>query len=92
MTFMQDNAPIHTARKMKKRLEDHDIKTTDWPLYSPDLTVIEHMWFKLKEVIYQICMGAEPGCALNTGAGPQSAFNVGAESECTLNMVLSSST
>ena len=31
------------ARKVKKRLEDHDIKTIDWPPYSPDLNVIEHM-------------------------------------------------
>ena len=51
--------PIHTARKVKKRLEDHDMKMTDWPLYPPDLTVTEHMWFKLKEVIYQMCSDIE---------------------------------
>ena len=59
MTFMQDNAPIHTTRKVKKRLENHDRKTTGWPLHPPDLTVIEHMWFKLKEVFYQMCLDIE---------------------------------
>lgn len=59
MTFMQDSAPIHTARKVKKRLENHDIQTIDWSFYSPDLTVIEHIWVKLKKMIYQMCLNIE---------------------------------
>ena len=56
---MQNNAPIHTTRKVKKRSENHDIKTTDWSFYSPDLTITEHMWFKLKKAIYQMCPDIE---------------------------------
>ncbi|KAF4222390.1 hypothetical protein CNMCM5878_005672 [Aspergillus fumigatiaffinis] len=54
MSFMQDNAPIHTARIIKKWFEDNGISTIDWPPYSPDLNPIEHAWAKLKEMIYQL--------------------------------------
>jgi uncharacterized protein YukE len=54
MSFMQDNAPIHTAWIIKKWFEDNGISTIDWPLYSPDLNPIEHAWAKLKEMIYQL--------------------------------------
>jgi hypothetical protein len=41
--FMQDNAPIHMANKVKKWFEDNGIDTSDWPPYSPDLNPIEHV-------------------------------------------------
>lgn len=37
MTFMQDNAPIHGARKVAAWFRDHNIPTMEWPPYSPDL-------------------------------------------------------
>ena len=51
--FMQDNAPIHTANKVKKWFEDNGIDTSDSPPYSPDLNPIEHAWKKLKEVVME---------------------------------------
>lgn len=54
MSFMQDNAPIHTARIIKKFFEENGISTIDWPPYSPDLNPIEHAWAKLKEMIYRL--------------------------------------
>jgi transposase len=40
--FMQDNAPIHTANKVKKWFEENGIDTSKWPPYSPDLNPIKH--------------------------------------------------
>lgn len=44
---------------MKKWLENYGIKTTDWSFYLFDLIVIKHIWFKLKEMNYQMCLNIE---------------------------------
>ncbi len=51
--FMQDNAPIHTANKVKKWFEENGIDTSKWPPYSPDLNPIKHAQKKLKEVVME---------------------------------------
>jgi DDE superfamily endonuclease len=51
ITFMQDGASIHTAKKVKKWFEEEDVVVLNWPPYSPDLNPIKHLWAQLKQWI-----------------------------------------
>ena len=56
LIFMQDNAPIHKAKHVIEWFEDNGVMLTNWPLYSPDLNPIKHLRYKLKKLIYQVCL------------------------------------
>lgn len=47
-------APIHTARKVTKWFGDNGIDVLEWPPYSPDSNPIEHLWFRLKKLVYTV--------------------------------------
>jgi transposase len=49
--FMQDGAGIHCSRAVAEFLHRHHINTIDWPPYSLDLNLIEHLWWHLKRSI-----------------------------------------
>jgi hypothetical protein len=54
LTFMQDNASIHTAHKVRNWFLEMGIPVCDWPPYSLDLNPIEHVWKRLKELVLQM--------------------------------------
>ena len=49
--FIQDNAFIYTAYKVRDWFRDTGITVLDQPPYLPDLNPIKHVWKKLKEIV-----------------------------------------
>ena len=54
MWFVHDNAPIHTAKKVKAWFEEQRVAVQDWASYLPDMNPIEHIWKALKELVAEI--------------------------------------
>ena len=49
--FLQDGAPCHRAKSVKKFLSEKNIKLIEWPGHSPDLNPIENLWNDIKRKI-----------------------------------------
>ena len=52
LTFMQDNAPAHKAKKVMEYFAQKGISVLNWPPQSPDLNPIELIWAIIKEKLY----------------------------------------
>jgi transposase len=49
---MHDNARIHTAQVVANFIANYEIQPIEWPLYLPDLNLIEHLWWHLKKLLH----------------------------------------
>ena len=51
--FMQDNASIYIALKVRDQFREYSIPIMNWPPYSLDLNPIEHVWWLLKKMLIE---------------------------------------
>jgi transposase len=53
--YMDDNAPVHISHLLRNYIAENSIKTTTWPVQSPDINVIENIWLKIKRELENVC-------------------------------------
>ena len=49
--FQMDDDPKHTSKVVAKWLKDNNVKVSEWPSQSPDLSAIENVWAELEKCV-----------------------------------------
>ncbi len=62
--YQDDNAPIHTARLVTERFDEHEseVEHLPWPAQSPDLNIIETLYGVLEERVRK-CFPPPASCS-----------------------------
>lgn len=56
--FQHDLSPVHTARAVRKLLEERAVRTLDWPPKGADFNIIENVWGAIKQNMSHMNLGA----------------------------------
>lgn len=54
LQFQQDGGPGHTAKYTTEAFRLNNIQVIFWPPYSPDLSPIESLWNRMKEILQEL--------------------------------------
>lgn len=50
--YQEDNSRVHKSKIIKEFMNNNGIRVLKWPAYSPDLNIVEDIWKKISDLVY----------------------------------------